>query len=67
MSELSIHELEIQHGEVLPERETLGLINFNWVSIQQQNESNIWQDISKANVQNQVDQQNEATVYIQNN
>ena len=24
MSELSIHELETQHGELLPERETLG-------------------------------------------
>jgi hypothetical protein len=24
MSELSIHELEAQHGEVLPEREALG-------------------------------------------
>jgi hypothetical protein len=26
MSELSIHELEAQHGELLPERETLGFI-----------------------------------------
>jgi hypothetical protein len=25
MSELSIHELEAQHGEVLPEREALGV------------------------------------------
>jgi hypothetical protein len=27
MSELSIHELEAQTGEVLPERETLGVFN----------------------------------------
>jgi hypothetical protein len=27
MSELSIHELEAEHGEVLPERETLGVFN----------------------------------------
>jgi hypothetical protein len=26
MSELSIHELETQHGELLPEREALGVI-----------------------------------------
>jgi hypothetical protein len=26
MSELSIHELEAQHGEVLPEREALGSV-----------------------------------------
>jgi hypothetical protein len=28
MSELSIYELEAEHGEVLPERETLGVYNF---------------------------------------
>jgi hypothetical protein len=28
MSELSIHELEAQHGEVLPEREALGTFTF---------------------------------------
>lgn len=28
MSELSIHELEAQHGEVLPEREALGHVTF---------------------------------------
>jgi hypothetical protein len=27
MSELSIHELEAEIGEVLPERETLGTVN----------------------------------------
>jgi len=27
MSELSIHELEAEHGEILPERETLGVVN----------------------------------------
>lgn len=26
MSELSIHELESQHGELLPEREALGVV-----------------------------------------
>ena len=29
MSELSIYELEAEHGEVLPERETLGVYTFN--------------------------------------
>jgi len=29
MSELSIHDLETQTGELLPERETMTTINFN--------------------------------------
>lgn len=37
MSELSIQELESQHGELLPEREALGVfsIHFSHVSVHQ--------------------------------
>jgi hypothetical protein len=28
MSEISLHELETQYGELLPVRETLGFVNF---------------------------------------
>jgi len=37
MSELSIHELEIQHTELLPEREALGSFNHNHVDIHSYN------------------------------
>jgi hypothetical protein len=35
MSELSIHELAAQHGEILPEREALGVVrgSFNTTTI----------------------------------
>jgi hypothetical protein len=33
MSELSLNELESEHGELLPERETLANINFSIASI----------------------------------
>jgi hypothetical protein len=32
MSELNIHELETQHGELLPQRETLGFFNFGIIA-----------------------------------
>jgi hypothetical protein len=37
MSELSIYELEAEHGEVLPERETLGVYTFNILAFNQAN------------------------------
>ena len=35
MSELSVHELETQHGELLPERETLGIFQIDVARITQ--------------------------------
>ena len=37
MPELTVYELEIQHGEMLPERETLGLIDVSLISAIQTN------------------------------
>ena len=40
MSELSVYELETQHGELLPQRETLAFANFI-VAFQQNNGANV--------------------------
>jgi len=40
MSELSVYELETQHGELLPQRETLAFANFI-VAFQQNNQANV--------------------------
>jgi len=37
MPELTVYELEIQHGEMLPEREPLGLIDVSLISAIQTN------------------------------
>ena len=59
MSEFTVHELEIQHGEVLPERETLGLVD---VSIINAIQTNVAKQVAVLGGENEAAQLNSISV-----